>query len=172
MPKKSYSLTRTEIQELQNRKLRALVKRMYDNSPFYRRRLNDAKIKPDDIKEKADLRKIPFTTKTDLRDNYPLGMLSADSSTIVRMHASSGTTGNPTVVAYSASDIDGWAELIARCLDVSGVTPNDVVQVAYGYGLFTGGLGLHYGAEKMGAKVIPASTGNTKRQLKLMKDLG
>ncbi|HRR54799.1 MAG TPA: hypothetical protein P5290_05585, partial [Candidatus Methanomethylicus sp.] len=103
MPKKSYSLTRTEIQELQNRKLRALVKRMYDNSPFYRRRLNDAKIKPDDIKEKADLRKIPFTTKTDLRDNYPLGMLSADSSTIVRMHASSGTTGNPTVVAYSAS---------------------------------------------------------------------
>jgi len=172
MPKKSYSLTRTEIVELQNRKLRALVRRMYDNSPFYKRRLNDAKIKPDDIKEKADLRKIPFTTKTDLRDNYPLGLLSADRSTIVRMHASSGTTGNPTVVAYSASDIDGWAELIARCLEVSGVTPNDVVQVAYGYGLFTGGLGLHYGAEKMGAKVIPASTGNTKRQLKLMKDLG
>ncbi len=172
MPKKSYSLTRTEIVELQNRKLRALVKRMYENSPFYRRRLNEAKVKPDDIKEKDDLKKIPLTTKNDLRDNYPLGLLSADRSTIVRMHASSGTTGNPTVVAYSAGDIDGWADLVVRALEVCGVTPDDVVQVAYGYGLFTGGLGLHYGAEKMGAKVIPASTGNTKRQLKLMRDLG
>lgn len=171
MPKKPYLISRTEIIELQNKRLRALVRRVYDNSPFYRRRLNDAGVKPDDIKTRADLRKIPFTVKTDLRDNYPLGMLSSERSKLVRLHASSGTTGNPTVVAYTASDIDGWAELSARCLEVCGVTSNDVVQVAYGYGLFTGGLGLHYGAEKLGAKVIPASTGNTKRQLKLMKDL-
>jgi len=149
-----------------------LVKRVYEGSAFYRKRLHDANITPESIRTKRDLVKIPFTTKADLRDNYPLGMISVDKSQLIRLHASSGTTGNPTVVAYTKSDIEAWSEMNARCLEIAGVTPKDVVQVAYGYGLFTGGLGLHYGAERLGTKVIPASTGNTKRQLKLMKDLG
>lgn len=168
----TYKLSKSEIVELQNKRLRWLVKYVYERSPFYRRRFIENRIDPDDIRTKEDLKKIPFTTKTDLRDNYPLGLVSADPSQIVRFHASSGTTGNPTVVAYTKQDVENWAELNARCLEIAGVTSNDVVQVAYGYGLFTGGLGLHYGAERLGAKVIPASTGNTKRQLKLMKDLG
>lgn len=168
----TYKLSKSEIKKLQNERLRRLVKYVYEKSPFYRRRFAESGIHPDDIRTKEDLRKIPFTTKNDLRDNYPLGLLSADPSQIVRFHASSGTTGNPTVVAYTKQDIESWAELNARCLEIAGVTSSDVVQVAYGYGLFTGGLGLHYGAERLGAKVIPASTGNTKRQLKLMKDLG
>lgn len=169
---KSYAMPRSEILELQSRRLRSLVRNVYEGSPFYRKRLADAGITPEDIRSKDDLRRIPFTTKTDLRDNYPLGMLSTAKSNLVRLHASSGTTGNPTVVAYTMRDIDSWAELNARCLEIAGVTSADVVQVAYGYGLFTGGLGLHYGAERLGAKVIPASAGNTKRQIKLMKDLG
>ncbi|MDH7556475.1 MAG: phenylacetate--CoA ligase, partial [Candidatus Methanosuratincola sp.] len=167
----AYSMSRKEIKELQARKLREVVTRVYENSPFYRRRLKEAGIDITNFRPE-DLKKIPFTTKTDLRDNYPLGLISVEKSKIVRMHASSGTTGNPTVVAYTRKDIEAWAELNKRCLEVCGVTSDDVVQVAYGYGLFTGGLGLHYGAERLGAKVIPASTGNTKRQLKLMKDLG
>ncbi|MBC7121149.1 MAG: phenylacetate--CoA ligase [Candidatus Methanosuratus sp.] len=168
---RAHEFNKSQIKELQARKLKEVVSRVYQNSPFYRRRLNEAGIdlssfRPDDIK------KIPFTTKTDLRDNYPLGLISVDMSKIVRLHASSGTTGNPTVVAYTKKDIDAWAELSMRCLEICGATSEDVVQVSYGYGLFTGGLGLHYGAERLGAKVIPASTGNTKRQLKLMKDLG
>jgi len=166
------SLSRHEIVKLQDDRLRELVKRVYESSPFYRKRFDGAKIKPEDIRSKKDLAKVPFTIKEDLRDNYPLGMLAVERSKIVRMHASSGTTGNPTVVAYTKKDIEAWAELNARCLETCGVSSNDVVQVSYGYGLFTGGLGLHYGAEHMGAKVIPASTGNTKRQIKLMKDLG
>jgi phenylacetate-CoA ligase len=169
---KSYAMPRSEILELQSRRLRSLVRNVYEGSPFYRKRLANAGITPEDIRSKDDLRRIPFTTKTDLRDNYPLGMLSTAKSNLVRLHASSGTTGNPTIVAYTMRDIDSWAELNARCLEIAGVTSADVVQVAYGYGLFTGGLGLHYGAERLGAKVIPASTGNTKRQIKLMKDLG
>ncbi|MGA2572883.1 MAG: phenylacetate--CoA ligase [Candidatus Methanomethylicaceae archaeon] len=169
---KSYIMPRSEILELQSRRLRSLVRNVYEGSPFYRKRLDDAGITPEDIRSKDDLRRIPFTTKSDLRDNYPLGMLSTPKSNLVRLHASSGTTGNPTVVAYTLRDIDNWAELNARCLEIAGATSADVVQVAYGYGLFTGGLGLHYGAEKLGAKVIPASTGSTKRQIKLMKDLG
>ncbi|MGC8936284.1 MAG: phenylacetate--CoA ligase family protein [Candidatus Methanomethylicaceae archaeon] len=168
----TYKLSKPEIKKVQNERLRWLVKHVYEKSPFYRRRFAESGIHPEDIRTKEDLRKIPFTTKNDLRDNYPLGLLSADPSQIVRFHASSGTTGNPTVVAYTKQDIESWAELNARCLEIAGVTSSDVVQVAYGYGLFTGGLGLHYGAERLGAKVIPASTGNTKRQLKLMKDLG
>jgi len=168
----TYRLSKSEIVELQNKRLRWLVKYLYERSPFYRRRFLEKRIDPDSIRTKDDLRKLPFTTKLDLRDNYPLGLVSAEISKIVRFHASSGTTGNPTVVAYTKQDVESWAELNARCLEIAGVTPMDVVQVAYGYGLFTGGLGLHYGAEKLGAKVIPASTGNTKRQLKLMKDLG
>ncbi len=170
--KRPYDISRNELNELQNRMLRALIRRAYDDSPFYRRRLASAGISPDDIKTVGDLSKIPFTVKGDFRDNYPLGMLAVERARISRLHASSGTTGNPTVVAYTVQDVQNWAELCARCLETSGATRDDVVQVAYGYGLFTGGLGLHYGAERLGAKVIPASVGNTKRQIKLMKDLG
>lgn len=172
MTLKPYRFPRDDLLKLQKDRLRALIEHVYGGSQFYHKRLHDAGISPEEITTKDDLKKIPFTTKTDLRDNYPLGMISVDISRLVRMHASSGTTGNPTVVAYTQGDIEAWAEMNARCLEIAGVTSNDVVQVAYGYGLFTGGLGIHYGAEKLGTKVIPASTGNTKRQLKLMKDLG
>jgi len=168
----NYRMSKAELVELQNKRLRTLVRYVYAGSPFFRKRLSSAGIAPDDIRSKDDLNRVPFTTKADLRDNYPLGLISVDRSKLVRMHASSGTTGNPTVVAYTQQDIENWAEMNARCLEIAGVTSQDVVQVAYGYGLFTGGLGLHYGAERLGTKVIPASTGNTKRQLKLMKDLG
>jgi phenylacetate-CoA ligase len=172
MSLKPYRLPRDELMKLQKDRLGALIAHVYGGSQFYHKRLRDAGIRPEEIRTKDDLKKIPFTTKMDLRDNYPLGMISVDISRLVRMHASSGTTGNPTIVAYTQGDIDAWAEMNARCLEIAGVISNDVVQVAYGYGLFTGGLGLHYGAERLGTKVIPASTGNTKRQLKLMKDLG
>jgi len=172
MTLRPYRLPHGELLKLQKDRLGALITHVYRGSQFYHKRLRDAGIRPEKIRTKDDLKKIPFTTKTDLRDNYPLGMISVDMSRLVRMHASSGTTGNPTVVAYTKGDIEAWAEMNARCLEIAGVTSNDVVQVAYGYGLFTGGLGLHYGAERLGTKVIPASTGNTKRQLKLMKDLG
>ena len=168
----NYRLSKAELVKLQNKRLKNLIHYVYQGSHYFRRRLNAAGISPDDIGSREDLKKIPFTTKTDLRDNYPLGMISVDRSKLVRLHVSSGTTGNPTVVAYTRKDIENWAEMNARCLEITGVTSQDVVQVAYGYGLFTGGLGLHYGAERLGTKVIPASTGNTKRQLKLMKDLG
>jgi phenylacetate-CoA ligase len=172
MTLKPYRMPRAELLQVQENRLRALMKHVYEGSQFYHKRLRDAGLSPEDVKTKQDLKKIPFTTKGDLRDNYPLGLISVDKSQLVRLHASSGTTGNPTVVAYTKGDIESWAEMNARCLEIAGVTFNDVVQVAYGYGLFTGGLGLHYGAEWLGTKVIPASTGNTKRQLKLMKDLG
>lgn len=168
----NYRISKVELVELQNKRLKNLIRYVYEGSHFFRRRLKSAGISPDDIRSREDLKKVPFTTKTDLRDNYPLGMISVDRSKLVRLHVSSGTTGNPTVVAYTQKDIENWAEMNARCLEIAGVTSQDVVQVAYGYGLFTGGLGLHYGAERLGTKVIPASTGNTKRQLKLMKDLG
>ncbi len=171
MTLKPYHMPRAELLQEQEQRLRALIRRVYEDSPFYHKRLHDAGITPEDIRTKRDLARIPFTTKADLRDNYPLGLIAVDRSRLVRLHASSGTTGNPTVVAYTMGDIETWAEMNARCLEIADVTPNDVVQVAYGYGLFTGGLGLHYGAERLGTKVIPASTGNTKRQLKLMKDL-
>ncbi|MCS7098373.1 MAG: phenylacetate--CoA ligase [Candidatus Methanomethyliaceae archaeon] len=165
-----YKLPKSEIEEIQRKRLRQIVKYLYENSSFYRNKLRGIDI--DEIRSKEDLRKIPFTTKDDIRDNYPFGLICVDFSKIVRFHASSGTTGNPTVVAYTIQDIENWSELCKRCLEIVDVNSNDVVQIAYGYGLFTGGLGFHYGAERLGAKVIPASTGNTKRQIKLMKDLG
>jgi phenylacetate-CoA ligase len=171
MSLKPYRLSRDELLKIQDHRLGRLIEHVYQGSRFYHKRLHETAIRPEEIKTKEDLKRIPFTTKADLRDNYPLGMISVDISQLVRMHASSGTTGNPTVVAYTRGDIEAWAEMNARCLEIAGVTSRDVVQVAYGYGLFTGGLGLHYGAERLGTKVIPASTGNTKRQLKLMKDL-
>ncbi|RLE53493.1 MAG: phenylacetate--CoA ligase [Candidatus Methanomethylicota archaeon] len=162
----------SEIKELQSKLLRALIRRVYEKVPFYHKKLKEVGLTPDDVKSVEDLQKKKFfTVKDDLRANYPLSLLAVPQREVVRIHASSGTTGLPTIMAYTQGDIERWAELNARCLAVAGASQEDVVQVAYGYGLFTGGLGLHYGAEKLGAKVIPASVGNTKRQIKLMKDL-
>ncbi|MEM3023050.1 MAG: phenylacetate--CoA ligase [Candidatus Bathyarchaeia archaeon] len=163
-------LSPKQIEEVQSEGLRGLIRRVYEGSAFYRRLLRDRGIGPDSIRSVEDLEKLPFTTKEDLRDNYPFGLLAVPFSKVVRIHTSSGTTGNPTVVAYSKRDLEVWANCIARCLTMTGVTPEDVFQVILGYGLFTGGLGFHYGAELIGAKVVPSSTGGTKRQIKLMKD--
>ncbi len=158
--------------QLQLERLRRTVKWVYDRVPHYHKALSQAGVTAHDIKSLDDLRRLPFTTKDDLRDNYPFGMFAVPLEEVVRIHASSGTTGKPTVVGYTREDIDLWAETIARTIGCGGGTPKDVIQVAYGYGLFTGGLGLHYGAEKMGCTVIPTSAGNSKRQVMLMQDFG
>jgi phenylacetate-CoA ligase len=165
-------MEREGLEALKLERLKATVDRLYDCVPFYRKKLEDAGFSPGDIKSLDDLRKIPFTVKDDLRDNYPFGLFAVPMRDIVRLHASSGTTGNPTVVGYTSNDIKTWADLVARTIVAAGGTPDDVVQVAYGYGLFTGGLGLHYGVELLGATVVPISVGNTKRQVRLMKDFG
>lgn len=161
---------RQQLIELQSKQLTGMVKRMYDNVPFYRNKLKEIGIEPGDIKSVDQLKDLPFTTKTDLRDNYPFGLFTVPQSEVVRIHASSGTTGKPTVVGYTNQDIDVWAEVVARSLTMAGIHSGDTIQIAYGYGPFTGGLGLHYGAEKVGATVIPISTGNTKKQLQFMTD--
>ncbi len=161
-----------EREKLQLERLQALVRRVSENVPFYRKRLKEAGIKPDDVQSLDDLENIPFTLKTDLRDNYPFGLFAAPMDEIVRIHASSGTTGKPTVVGYTRQDIEVWSEVMARTLVSAGTRQNDIIQNAYGYGLFTGGLGAHYGAEKVGAAVVPISVGNTKRQIMLMQDFG
>jgi len=148
------------------------VERVYATVPFYRKRLDEAGVKPKDVKSLDDLQRLPFTSKKDLRDNYPFGMFSVPMENVVRIHASSGTTGKPTVVGYTARDISTWAELMARSLAAGGAGRGDIIHNAYGYGLFTGGLGVHYGAERLGASVIPISGGNTKRQVLIMKDFG
>ncbi len=163
---------REELDALKLSRLRATLERLYDRVPFYRGKLAEAGFEPGDLKGLEDLGKLPFTVKSDLRDNYPFGLFAVPMRDIVRLHASSGTTGKSTVVGYTASDIEVWADLIARTIVAAGGTPDDVVQVAYGYGLFTGGLGLHYGVEKLGATVVPISGGNTKRQVRLMQDFG
>lgn len=160
-----------ELKEIQERKLRSLVNVAYDYSPFYRRKFKEMGISPDDIRSLNDLRKLPFTSKPDLRDNYPFGMFATPTSQIVRFHASSGTTGKPIVVGYTDNDIRVWVESLCRSLSACGVEREDIIQISYGYGLFTGGLGFHYAGEKLGATVIPTSAGNTQRQLELMKDL-
>ena len=157
---------------LQGKRLHKIVEYVYHNVPFYRNKLQEMDIRPDDIQTIEDIKKLPFTTKKDLRDNYPFGLQAAPQSEIIRVHASSGTTGNPTIVGYTRKDIGVWSECMARCLTSYGVTRNDIFSVAYGYGLFTGGLGAHYGVEHMGASVIPAGTGNTEKHLKLIRDLG
>ena len=162
--------TRKELDDLQNKRLHALVQYCYDKVPLYHKKFKENKLHPDDIKTKADIVKIPITKKQDLRDNYPFGMLAVPLTDIVRIHASSGTTGKPTVVGYTAKDIATWTELMARTITAPNVTKEDIVQNAYGYGLFTGGLGFHYGAEKIGATVIPISGGNTDRQIMIMQD--
>jgi len=159
-----------ERERLQLERLRNLVARVSQNVPFYRRLLENAGVKPDSIKSLEDIQRIPFTVKTDLRDNYPFELFAVPLDEIVRIHASSGTTGKPTVVGYTRNDIETWAEVMARTLVSAGTTRKDIVQNAYGYGLFTGGLGAHYGVEKIGAAVVPVSVGNTKRQIMLMKD--
>lgn len=149
-----------------------LVERVYRNVPFYRKKLDDAGVKPADITSLADIAKLPFTTKDELRETYPYGLLAVPESEILEVHTSSGTTGTPVVDAYTSGDIDIWSDAMARTLAMAGAGPGDVVQNAYGYGLFTGGLGVHYGARRLGANVIPISAGNTRRQLMIMRDFG
>ena len=161
-----------ELKKLQLKELKQLVKHCYENSVFYRKRFDSAGLKPESVRSLDDLTKIPFTAKSDLKDNYPFGMVAAKSDEIVEIHASSGTTGNPIICAYTQGDMDVWQELMARSIYTAGGRRQDVIHIAYGYGLFTGGLGFHYGAQKVGAKIIPASGGMTQRQIKLMKDLG
>jgi phenylacetate-CoA ligase len=166
------AMPRPELERLQGERLRQMVERVYQKVPFYRAKLQEAGIKPEDIKSVKDLARLPFTTKQDLRDNYPFDLFAVPQDEVVRIHASSGTTGKMTVVGYTRGDIETWAEVMARTLGCGGITAQDTVQVGYGYGLFTGGLGIHYGAEKIGATVIPISGGNTARQLQVMADFG
>jgi phenylacetate-CoA ligase len=166
------TMPREALEAIQGRRLQTTVARVYNTVPFYKKRFDDEGVKPEDIQSLADLRRLPFTYKDDLRKNYPFGMFTVPMDNVVRIHASSGTTGKPTVVGYTARDIQTWSELMARTLMAGGATKGDIIHNAYGYGLFTGGLGFHYGAEKLGASVIPISGGNTKRQVMIMEDFG
>ena len=164
--------SRDEMRAVQSERLIDTVNRIYHNVPSYRQKMQAVGLVPNDIQSIDDLSKLPFTIKTDLRDNYPFGMFTVPMSEIVRIHASSGTTGKPTVVGYTRKDLTTWAEVVTRSLCMAGLHREDIVQIAYGYGLFTGGLGLHYGCENLGASVIPISGGNTVKQLQLMQDFG
>lgn len=164
--------SRAEMDAIQSERLLQTVKRIYHSNESYRKKMQEKGLVPGDIKSISDISKLPFTIKSDLRDNYPFGMFTTPMSEIVRVHASSGTTGKPTVVGYTRNDLQMWAEVVTRSLAMAGVHKNDIVQVAYGYGLFTGGLGLHYGTENLGATVIPISGGNTDKQILLMQDFG
>jgi len=161
-----------EIQALQLERMRWSLNHAYQNVPFYRAKFDAAAVHPDDLKTLADLAKFPFTVKQDLRDNYPFGLFAVPRGQITRVHASSGTTGQPTVVGYTKNDISNWADMVARSMRASGTRPGDVVHIAYGYGLFTGGLGAHYGAERLGCTVVPVSGGMTPRQVRLIEDFG
>jgi phenylacetate-CoA ligase len=165
-------MPKDELQRMQYKLLKSLVYRLYSFSPFYHDRMKEQKVHPDDIRELADVRKLPFMFKRDLRDGYPDKIFTAPQEELVRYHVSSGTTGKPTVVGYTQNDIDLWTTSLARALTSCGLGRGDVIQVSYGYGLFTGGLGMHYGAERIGATVLPTSVGNTERQIELMQDLG
>lgn len=165
-------MDREALRAIQDERIRDTVRRVYEHVPFYRGKMQAIGITPNDIKGVDDVKHLPFTEKQDLRDNYPFGLFAVPQSEIVRIHASSGTTGKPSVAGYTSGDIDRWSELMARAMYGAGIGKGDVVQVAYGYGLFTGGLGAHYGAERVGASVIPMSGGNTQRQLMLMEDFG
>ncbi len=166
------TMPRDRLRALQAERLKNTLINVYENVKFYKKRLDDCGVNPYRFSDLEDIEKIPFTTKEDLRDNYPFGLFARNMSDIVRIHSSSGTTGNPTVVSYTKNDISLWGNLIARDLYGAGVRKNDIIQNSYGYGLFTGGLGLHYGAELLGATVIPVSGGLTERQIKIMKDYG
>ena len=164
-------MSRDEMSDLQGKRLHKLVELVYHNVPFYREKMQALDLTPEDIRSIEDIRKLPFTTKQDLRDNYPTGLQAASQSEIVRVHASSGTTGNPTIVGYTRRDLEIWRECSARAFTSYGVTRDDVFSVGYGYGLFTGGLGAHYFVQYVGAMVIPTSTGNTDKHLRLLRDL-
>ncbi len=170
--KKYECMPRGETRRLQLERLKASVALSYERVPFYRAKMEAAGVKPSDIQTLKDVTRLPFTVKSDMRDNYPYGLFAVPMKDVVRIHSSSGTTGKPTVVGYTRKDLDTWAEICARFITAGGVTSDDIAQVAFGYGLFTGGFGLHYGLEKVGASVIPAAAGNTARHLMLMQDLG
>ena len=165
-------MSRDQMHNLQSARLVKLVDYVYHNVEFYRKKMQAVGLMPGDIKSIEDITKLPFTTKDDLRDNYPFGLFAVPNSQIVRIHASSGTTGKATVVGYTRHDLDIWAECVARCFTMAGISKNDIIQIAYGYGLFTGGLGAHSGAEKIGATVVPMSTGNSKKLTTMMVDFG
>ncbi|MFW6323610.1 MAG: phenylacetate--CoA ligase family protein [Desulfovibrionales bacterium] len=166
------TLPRDELEQIQIKRLRYLVERVYYNVPFYRKKFDEAGITPQDVRTLSDLKYLPFTEKQDLRNNYPYGLFAVPKDQVVRVHASSGTTGKATVVGYTKRDVLNWSKLMARSFVAAGVKRNDIVHNAYGYGLFTGGLGAHYGAEQLGATILPVSGGGTKRQVMLLKDFG
>ena len=170
--KEAECMSENDKEALQLKRLQAVVKRAYENVPYYRKRFDEEGVKPEDIKTLKDIEKLPFTTKTDLRDAYPFGMFAVPEDEIVEVHTTSGTTGKPTVSGYTVKDLDIWGEVIARALGMAGAGKRDIIQNAYGYGLFTGGMGVHYGAQKIGATVVPISAGNTMRQLEIMEDFG
>lgn len=165
-------MERDEMRKLQSARLKRIVEHAYHNTPYYRKKMQEMGVTPNDIQSIDDIVKLPFTVKQDLRDNYPFGLMAVPMSEIVRLHASSGTTGKPIVVGYTRRDLAMWAEVVARCLTAYGLSKEDVVQVSYGYGLFTGGLGLHSGVENIGGTVIPIGSGNTAKQIQLMSDFG
>ena len=167
---KEETISRDELHHIQSLRLKNMVERIYRSVPFYTEAFKEKGLEPGDVKDADDLKHLPFTTKQDLRDNYPKGLFAAPDEEVVRIHASSGTTGKPTVVGYTKNDINLWSDIMARSLVCCGATKNSIVQNALGYGLFTGGLGFHYGAERLGAQVIPISGGNTEKQIMLMKD--
>ncbi len=169
---KEETMSRAEIQALQLDRLKETVTRVYETVPAYRRKMDEAGVKPQDIRELSDLKHLPFITKQDMRDNYPFGLFAVPKEELVRIHASSGTTGKPTVVGYTRRDLDVWTETVARIAAMGGATQKDVAQICFGYGMFTGALGLHYGLEKIGAAMVPSSTGNTEKQIMFMKDFG
>ena len=164
------TMSREDLEALQLERLQALVKRVYQKIPFYKESFDKAGINPEDIKSLADLTKLPFTVKQDMRDAYPFGLFAVPRKDVVRVHCSSGTTGTATVVGYTQKDLENWGDCFARALYGAGCGPDSTLQIAYGYGLFTGGLGAHNGGERAGCTVLPMSTGNTKRQVRLMKD--
>ncbi len=169
---KEETMSRAEIEAIQLQRLQETVKRVYEKVVPYRQKMEEAKVKPEDIKDLKDLRRLPFITKQDMRDNYPFGLFAVPKDQLVRIHASSGTTGKPTVVGYTKKDLEIWTECVSRIAAMGGATEKDVAQICFGYGMFTGALGLHFGLENMGAAIVPSSTGNTEKQIMFMKDFG
>ncbi len=169
---KEETLSRSEIEALQLERLKETVNRVYNKVPAYKAKMDEIGIKPTDIKSLKDLSKLPFVTKQDMRDNYPFGLFAVPKKDLVRIHASSGTTGKPTVVGYTKADLDTWTECVSRIACMGGASPDDVAQICFGYGMFTGALGLHYGLENIGATIVPSSTGNSEKQIMYMKDFG
>ena len=167
---KEETLSRAEMEKLQLSRLQETVARVYEKVPYYRAKMDEMGVKPQDIQSLADLQKLPFTTKQDMRDTYPFGLFAVPQDELVRIHASSGTTGKPTVVGYTRGDLETWTDCVARIACMGGATEKDVAQICFGYGMFTGALGLHYGLEKIGAAIVPSSTGNSEKQLMYMKD--